>query len=65
MGDRLILKNPDRKMTEDQERLSQRGLSFVSERDGKEGMMIPNLAGMDEPKRGPLLLSNNIDSDSD
>ena len=31
--DRLQLVNPDHKMTEEQERLSQRGLSFVAERD--------------------------------
>jgi len=36
-NDRLVLVNPDGKMTEEQERLSQRGLSFVSERDGMNG----------------------------
>ena len=28
MGNKLVNVNPDRRMTEDQERLSQRGLSF-------------------------------------
>lgn len=51
LNDRVTLVNPDRKMTEDQERLSQRGLSFVEDRDNPTGP--------------PKLLNNNNHDDSD
>jgi len=53
-------------MTEDQERLSQRGLSFVSERAEQQLMDKPKLIDFNDGHEGPLLLpAKNFDSDSD
>lgn len=51
---RLQLVNPDRKMTEDQERLSQRGLSFVEE-DGEVTKLLqdPEMKPAQQEVTGP------------
>jgi hypothetical protein len=63
-----MLVNPDHKMTEEQERLSQRGLSFVAERDADmiQPPVLDNISGDEEEGHGSLLLpADNNDRDED
>ena len=58
-GDRLVLQNPQHEMTEQEENLSQRGLSFNGERnDGALDQIV-------EEDDGRLLLPNGDDNDID
>ena len=60
-GDRLVLQNPQREMTEQEEGLSQRGLSF----NGGRNDGAPELAGQIVEEEGGRLLLPNGDNDID
>jgi len=72
-GDRIMLMNPDHKMTEEQERLSQRGLSFhESDRQITRPPVLDNDDNDDDNEQanagtGQLLLpaENKVDDDGD